>query len=349
MFALFDALARQRVPGPPEPAEVDDEDQPGHVMFSFEEFLEEHGAAAVFMVTRFTELEFRELYELLEEPLRPRGRGRRGMDVKSRLFVVLAWLTSGLTYARLGNELGIPRSIVADVVYHTVQVIKDPLVAAFFPKHSSDPEASCSMRFEDYPQAYGAVDASVVRIWRPRVDQQLYYSLKHKCHCVKVQALVAPDGICMHVSAVYKGSVHDKKLFDVSNVADFLTVEGRHRQFLADSGYQGLQRSIPEVILPFKKPRNDELTEEQKEHNRTLSRNRIIVENFFGRWKELFGIVHVVFRAESDFLKMVIPVTIALTNFHVRKHPLSRSADAPDSSDASDEEGDQMINLLLVG
>jgi hypothetical protein len=44
--------------------------------------------------------------------------------------------------------------------------------------------------------------------------------------------------------------------------------------------------------------------------------------------------MHGVFRGEQDFLRMVIAVTIAFTNFHICKRPLSCSVDEPESSGA---------------
>jgi hypothetical protein len=67
-----------------------------------------------------------------------------------------------------------------------------------------------------------------------------------------------------------------------------------------------------------------ELTFDQKGDNRILSRDRIIVENFFGRWKTSFGICHEVYRGEIKLLGTIIRITIAITNWHIRQHPLLR-------------------------
>jgi hypothetical protein len=46
-----------------------------------------------------------------------------------------------------------------------------------------------------------------------------------------------------------------------------------------DSGYQGLQKLTDNVVLPFKKRKNQPLTPEQKCHNRTLASFRMKVEH----------------------------------------------------------------------
>ena len=48
---------------------------------------------------------------------------------------------------------------------------------------------------------------------------------------------------------------------------------------LADKGYQGLDKEHPNVVTPFKKPKNGQLTAEQRQFNRLLSKYRIRVEH----------------------------------------------------------------------
>jgi transposase len=70
----------------------------------------------------------------------------------------------------------------------------------------------------------------------------------------------------------------------------------------------------PNTLLPHKKPAGGQLAAEQKQENRILSPDRILVENFFGRWKMIFGICHEVYRGELRMLGKIVLVTIAMTN-----------------------------------
>ena len=47
----------------------------------------------------------------------------------------------------------------------------------------------------------------------------------------------------------------------------------------ADSGYQGLKNYHKNSFLPTKKPKNGELSKEEKRENRRISKIRILVEN----------------------------------------------------------------------
>jgi hypothetical protein len=68
--------------------------------------------------------------------------------------------------------------------------------------------------------------------------------------------------------------VHDFALYQRSKVEPHESIE-----VLADSGYQGLQKLHEKSETPRKKPRQSELTEEQKQGNRELARRRVVVEH----------------------------------------------------------------------
>ena len=77
------------------------------------------------------------------------------------------------------------------------------------------------------------------------------------------------------VSKPAKGKVHDKKLYDRSR-----TVLPPGASGIGDTGYVGTR-----LRVPFKKPKNGELTAEQKRSNRALSRKRIAAEHGIGKMK----------------------------------------------------------------
>ena len=58
-----------------------------------------------------------------------------------------------------------------------------------------------------------------------------------------------------------------------------------NKQIIADTGYQGLQKLHKNTLIPFKRKRNQCLTQEQKQYNRQVSSKRILIENVIGRLK----------------------------------------------------------------
>jgi hypothetical protein len=74
-------------------------------------------------------------------------------------------------------------------------------------------------------------------------------------------------------------------MFDASGVLTFLTEDdgsglGRPKLIMGDLRYVGINRSGARVVLPHKRTRGHDLSEIQKDENRVLSRNRILVENY---------------------------------------------------------------------
>jgi transposase len=54
---------------------------------------------------------------------------------------------------------------------------------------------------------------------------------------------------------------------------------------LIAKGYQGIVEIHKLSRMPHRKPKGEELTEEQKEHNRTLAKERIVIEHSFRKLK----------------------------------------------------------------
>ena len=176
---------------------------------------------------------------------------------------------------------------------------------------------------QDFPEVVAIVDATEQPIQRPQDQetQKAHYSGKKKRHTLKTQVVVGPDGELMHVSETVPGSQHDKNLYDESGVGDNLE-EGE--AMMGDSGYQDIQHAHP-AALPFKKPKGKELTQEQKEHNRCLSRIRVVAENTLAQIKTFRVMAHV-YRHRRDGYNVRFRIVAALVNRRIRRRPLRRTA-----------------------
>jgi transposase len=99
---------------------------------------------------------------------------------------------------------------------------------------------------------------------------------KKKRHTNKSQILVNTVTRLIYDVDQAQGSVHDFTLCKTSLLvlAVCLSVI-----ILADSGYNGIQRHYVWSLIPIKKPKGSELSDEEKAFNRELSRRRIVIEN----------------------------------------------------------------------
>jgi hypothetical protein len=57
------------------------------------------------------------------------------------------------------------------------------------------------------------------------------------------------------------------------------------RVIMGDPGYVGTSRTCANVIVPYGRPHHGQLTAEQKQANRIIPRDRILIENFSGARK----------------------------------------------------------------
>ncbi len=86
-----------------------------------------------------------------------------------------------------------------------------------------------------------------------------------------------------------------------------------------DLGYLGFANSYPESQpkIPSKKPKNQLLTPEQKEYNRLLASQRIVVEHAIGGLKRFHSLVNRYRNKRLDFEDLIIRVAAVIWNFHV--------------------------------
>lgn len=86
-------------------------------------------------------------------------------------------------------------------------------------------------------------------------------------------------------TAVSKGKVHDFKIWKESQIGI-----GKKIELLADKGYQGIKKLHKNSRIPFKKTKKVALNQEQKNFNRQLAKERIVVEHIHRKLK-IFRII----------------------------------------------------------
>ena len=135
------------------------------------------------------------------------------------------------------------------------------------------------------------VDCTEQPIYRPGSDavQKEHYSGKKKRHTRKTEVSVTAAGRIASVSASYPGSHHDLTV----RRAEPRLAGATH--LYGDSAYQGYDKEHAKIDYPYKKPKEGELNDEEKEYNAGLSRFRVRVEHAIGRTKR-FRIVSDRFR-----------------------------------------------------
>jgi IS5 family transposase len=80
--------------------------------------------------------------------------------------------------------------------------------------------------------------------------------------------------------AVREGKTHDFRIWKESQIGIYKKIE-----LLADKGYQGITQVHSNSRIPIKKSKKKSLSKEQKEFNKQLAKERIVVEHIQRRLK----------------------------------------------------------------
>ena len=122
---------------------------------------------------------------------------------------------------------------------------------------------------------------------------------------MNVQILVLPGGRLVWASDPYPGSMHDVAALDASGLLDGIDPSG----WIGDKGYVGRG-----MITPHKKPPNGELSETEKEENRSVNRIRQVVERTIAHIKS-WRILHTPYCRPLETFEQTITAALALYAF----------------------------------
>lgn len=178
---------------------------------------------------------------------------------------------------------------------------------------------------EDDPKVYFH-DGTERSIPRPKDNerQKECYSGKKKQHTVKNILIINPESRIIFLTPTCEGKKHDKKAADE---AGYTLPEGS--SLYQDLGFQGFSIVGVTIVQPKKKPRGKELSPEDKETNRLISRIRIRVEHAIGGAKR-YRIVKDKIRTRKDgFRDKVMETCCGLHNFRLHFRPWCYAALGP--------------------
>ena len=108
-----------------------------------------------------------------------------------------------------------------------------------------------------------------------------------------------------------KGRRHDFRLFKTSAIHIHPETES-----LQDSGYQGIERYHANSYVPIKRSSDGRLTRQEREYNRTLSRERIVIEHI-NRSLKIFRILSSRYRNRRRRYGLRCNLIAALYNYEL--------------------------------
>lgn len=273
------------------------------------------------------------------------GAGRKFRhDLRDRLLLALFWLRVYPTFEVLGFFFSLDKTSAEDNLKDILATLE--AMTSFALEHPDKTRRklrTVQQVMDAFPEVAVVIDAKEQRLQRPQNPkpvasregeetdnasakreanvQKPYYSGKKKCHTLKTQIGVRPDGTIVAVSdSVPGGANHDLTLLRQSGLLDRLDTG---EAAMMDKGYDGIKNDYPDtkLCLPFKARRNHPLTDEQKAYNQFLSQYRIVVEHTNAQLN-VFQVLVQTYRHCRHKHSQIVRVVAGLVNRRIAKQPL---------------------------
>jgi hypothetical protein len=266
---------------------------------------------------RYDKYEIHRLSKRNKDRERNIGAGRLfKLDLRNRCVMLLVYYRLYITYTLTGFLFDLDQS---NICSRDIQKIES-LIRKCLPipqkiynitKRLKTPE-----EVEKYfPGFLAFIDSTEQQIPRPANKQRRkeYYSGKKKKHTVKNQLMVNNRGFIIHKTNQKRGCRHDYDIYKNNHA-----VTPKQVVNVFDLGYLGIESDFPEQLsaLPYKKKRNLELSEEEKEYNKNHSKNRIVIEHTICRLKK-YRIMSDVFRNKLRKHNKISDIVSGLVNYRI--------------------------------
>jgi hypothetical protein len=246
------------------------------------------------------------------------------LPLKDRLVMLLMYHRLYITSTLLGFLFNLGQTNVLKNIR-----ILEPLVTQVLPLPGKIHQRAGRLGTLDevealFPGFKAFLDATEQEIPRPKdkAKRRTHYSGKKKRHTVKTQITVNADGLILHKTPHARGSRHDYALF-----------KWRHPRLPdnvclgLDLGYDGVQNDYRgfNALVPFKRRspgrgkrgvKAVELSCEEKEFNRWLSGERVVVEHAISRLKK-FRIMAHEFRNRLKHYDTMTDIVCGLVNLRI--------------------------------
>lgn len=230
-----------------------------------------------------------------------------------KLFFILVYKKENPSQTYQGAMFGISQGKVSQWISCLLPLLKKTLAKEqLLPKRMGQ---ELAIFLKVYAECVLFVDVTERPIPRS-VDyqrQKIEFSGKKHLHTLKNTIISQSDNRVVYLGDSYEGSYHDKTMLEEAGIPWF-----EEQNILMDLGYQGYQAGEAQVWLPVKKPKNGQLTEQDKAYNQWLASLRVQVEHDIGGIKRI-NIVSQKIRIRGDQKRdMVMEIACGLHNLRVK-------------------------------
>ena len=230
--------------------------------------------------------------------IKPGGGAGQKLSIEDQIVLTLIYLRHHINFQLLGLQFQVSESKANSTFNYWQSLFREALPASLLEQVKKCQESEDIIR-EALTEYELIVDSAEQVRERPSDynQQKLFYSGKKKNHTFKNQFIVLPKG--EDIVDVVVGKPGPKS--DINICRESLKKFDDKQRLSGDKAYLGEEQ----IRTPHKKPRNGELTSEQKKYNKLLSSNRIFVEHVI-RLVKIFKIAGERFRLNYNKYSGVI-------------------------------------------
>ncbi len=241
------------------------------------------------------------------------------LDTRDRFLMLFVYYRLYITYTLAGFLFDLDQSNICRDIQKIESLIRKcipiPQKICNIIKRLQTPE-----EVEQYfPDFLSFIDCTEQQIPRPADNKRrkMYYSGKKKRHTmVKTQIIVNNKGIIIHKLGHKKGRIHDYDIHKKNH-----SVTPKEVVNIYDLVYLGVEKDFPEQLSapPYRKRKNKELSAEEKEHNKSHSIKRIVIEHTIYRLKK-YKIMSDVFRNRLRKYNRISDIVSGLVTYRIMNH-----------------------------
>jgi hypothetical protein len=232
-------------------------------------------------------------YELHRVSFKRKDRGRDigagrpfKLDLENRFLLLLVYYRLYITYTLAGFLFNLDQSNICRDIQKIEKLIREcvPIPQKIFKKTKRLRNLEEVEQY--FPGFLAFIDCTEQQIPRPidNNNRKMYYSGKKKRHIVKTQLMVNNQGIIIHKLEHKKGR-RGMTMISIKRGSSF---QSKYVVNVFDLGYLSIETDFPEQlsVLPYRKKRNLDLSQEEKKYNKFYSKKRIVIEHTICRLKK---------------------------------------------------------------
>lgn len=169
------------------------------------------------------------------------------------------------------------------------------------------------------------LDATEFKIQRPAdpEKQKEMYSGKKKIHSQKSLVICNDTRKILYLSPLFSGKTHDYAIF--KEVFPFEKGCFQDQKVFVDLGFIGIRKDyeIENLLIPHKKKRvkkgeSNALTQAQKDENKAIGSQRVVVEHSIGELKRCRILQQTLRIRKKNLLEQLVGIAASLVNFRKR-------------------------------